>query len=199
MKRYLLLIVRILMFVSINDSYSQCCINPLDEVTITRNVTIGGVTCMVNIKFCHNVSPLGIRYIKICSVTIPHGCGWTNVDLSGRAFWDLIYYELLVYSNSIYSFPPCASINQLASNIEISKATCWTILDDFIAMESKLLPCSGEPAICYVEYVICWENGELKRKELNRWVVGENDCYYDGEVPFNPYNTDPPFCFDNCY
>ena len=198
MKKYLFLIASILLFTSMNEDYSQCCANPLDEVTITRTVTVGTVPCTIKITFCHNISPVGIRYIKICSITIPNGCGWGSVDLSSSTFWDIIYHEIMVYSDSIYEFPPCDNINQLASNVQITKAECWRIVNDYIALESKLVECDGEAAICHIEYVVCWNGFVLTKTELNRWVVGESDCYYEGGVFLDPLNPNPD-CFDTCY
>lgn len=210
MKKYIVLLTSILMLLSVSEAYSQCCANPLDEVTITRNVTINGNTCEIKITFCHNISPLGIRYIKICSVDIPYDptgliCDWSNVDLSGPVFWNIIYNELLDYSESIYSFPPCNSINQMAANIQISKGKCMRIEDDPIEMVSRIVECPGiEQFTCYIEYVVCWESGDLKKTELNRYSDGEASCISEGPIyidPYDPFDPYPPFspCFKSCY
>lgn len=198
MKKYLLSLVCILLFVSMNEVYSQCCANPLDEVTITRVVTVAGVPCTVDITFCHVISPLGIRYIKICSVNIPFGCAWNSVDLSSSTFWDLIYHELLVYSNGFFPFPPCEFLNQFSVNVEITKADCWRIENDYAAQQSILIKCDGEPSTCYKEFRICWDNGVLTKTIISSRLVGDSECFYEGGVfidPNNPY----PYCFDTCY
>lgn len=197
MRIYVLIIIGIFMICSSNNSYSQCCTNPLNEVTISRYVTYGSDSCKIDITFCHEISPLGIRYIKLCSISIPYLCHNWQVDLSDPAFWDSIYVETLKYSNTLYAFPPCDTINQFAANVIITKANCWTIIDDPIAQMSFIKPCEGEAAFCYTDYAVCWENGQLKRIKLGVRIVGENTCYYEGIVMFP--NVLPGTCFDTCY
>lgn len=188
----------ILLFTSMNEAYSQCCANPLDEVTITRTVIVRAVPCTVDITFCHNISPSGIRYIKICSVTIPYGCAWGTIDLSSYTFWNIIYYETLLYSDSVYSFPPCDQLNQFAFNVLITKGKCMRIVNDYVNQVSRLVECEGEAAMCYIDYAVCWNGLVLTKTEINRWVIGESDCYFEGGIYLDPNNPNPN-CFDTCY
>lgn len=178
MKKYLLLIVSIIMFASILESYSQsCCPSGYTPVTLNGLVnTASG--CEYSITYCYFFLPSGTREVFICDITIDltQSCSFSNFKLNS-SFWVEAMRYVFIDQNIVDEFDECTEVGE-PSNVlvNIRKAKCFKVVTDVILDIVKVVPCEEEPGDCVTYYKVCRDGINLITEILSGPTLTGSEC-----------------------
>lgn len=201
MKKFLLLMVSILIIASISEVYSQSCC-PSGSYTQTSVTTVNPYSgCTFTINYCYYIEPSGKRNIFICSISVPAyqpdpPCDYSSFILND-AFWDFVDNEVILDLHTVDPFVPCNEQGGGPSNVvvETTKAKCQKTYLDVISGTYVIEACDDEPGECQNTYAICMLNGvPIKTHILGPITTGSGSC-----PVLNPeLNNSNGACFSTC-
>lgn len=190
-----------LSFVKDANAQSNCvCGGFYSPKSITRTISDGVNSCQITINYCVLYDKYrGHMYISLCDISIPFGCN-LNLDLSNSSFWDKILDEAIIEQWVAEHIPDCGPNGEGEITYEVTRKKCWILKNDPVQQMYVFEPCEGDAGNCFVEYLVCYNNGVLQKTEISSSTsFGQSSCEYMPGMILDPITFPFYECFDTCY